>query len=364
MPSKKSKKKSGKKKKVPFVSICTPTFNRRPFFELCFMCLQNQTYPHDRLEWLIYDDGTNPVKDIIDEFAKTTNINVRYFRNETALPLSQKRNFLNDKADGAFLCYWDDDDYYQPDRIKNSVKALQSHPECLVAGGSTMYCYFNDTGEIWRFGPYGENHTTAAVLFFRKELLETTKFDEKAYLAEEKAFLKNYTIPMHQMPPGQTILVVAHSQNSFDKRALIENGDTQFVKKTKMTLEQVVKEPAARHFITSKLEPALASYTDGDVRKKPDVLLSMLNILRERHNNLKKEYTKVALSHNNLVRQLQAMSTQKGTVSNNSQGAPLNTTNPGSVPVPGFPNGPPAPPSQSTANQPTANGRTPMRVMQ
>ena len=29
----------------PFVSVCTPTFNRRPFIEMMFQCFRNQTYP-------------------------------------------------------------------------------------------------------------------------------------------------------------------------------------------------------------------------------------------------------------------------------------------------------------------------------
>jgi glycosyltransferase involved in cell wall biosynthesis len=242
-----SKKKNKKKNKVPFVSICTPTFNRRPFYELCLRCLENQTYPHKRLEWLIYDDGTDPVKDIVDDFALRSNITVRYFRSKTFVPLSEKRNFLNAKADGAFLCYWDDDDYYQPDRIQNSVMQLQENPDCLVAGGSAMYCYFNDTKEMWKFGPYGKNHTTAAVLFFRKELLEQTQFDEQTYLAEEKAFLKDYTFPMVQMHPTQTIVVVAHSQNSFDKRSRITQRVTLLLSVLNPHLERTQMETCEKN---------------------------------------------------------------------------------------------------------------------
>jgi glycosyltransferase involved in cell wall biosynthesis len=300
MPSKK-KNKNRKKKQAPFVSICTPTFNRRPFFTQCFECLRSQTYPHSRLEWLIYDDGTDPVKDLIDAFAETTSIRVRYFRSEKHLPLSEKRNFLNDRADGSFLCYWDDDDYYQPGRIAYSVKQLQANPDCLVAGGSAMYCYFNDTQEIWKFGPYGMNHTTAAVMFFRKDLLKQTRFEKQAFLAEEKAFLKNYTFPMVQLHPSQTIVIVAHSQNSVDKRSLIANGETRFVKKTKLTLDHLIKDHAARYFITDQLEPALATYTAGDVRNKPDVLLAMLNNLKARFNNLRRQYVELANAHNMLV---------------------------------------------------------------
>jgi glycosyltransferase involved in cell wall biosynthesis len=38
------KKKSGNKKELPFVSICTPTFNRRPFWEYAIKCFNHQDY--------------------------------------------------------------------------------------------------------------------------------------------------------------------------------------------------------------------------------------------------------------------------------------------------------------------------------
>ncbi len=37
-----NKKKQGKKRLLPFVSVCTPTFNRRPFIENMFQCFRNQ----------------------------------------------------------------------------------------------------------------------------------------------------------------------------------------------------------------------------------------------------------------------------------------------------------------------------------
>ena len=49
--------------KYPLVSICTPTFNRRPFIENMFQCFRNQDYPADRIEWIIVDDGTDKIKD-------------------------------------------------------------------------------------------------------------------------------------------------------------------------------------------------------------------------------------------------------------------------------------------------------------
>ena len=43
------KVKSNKKILKPFVSICTPTYNRRPFIKSMIKCFEHQTYPKDRL---------------------------------------------------------------------------------------------------------------------------------------------------------------------------------------------------------------------------------------------------------------------------------------------------------------------------
>ena len=63
----------------PLVSVCTPTFNRRPFIENMFNCFRNQDYPKDRIEWIIVDDGTDKIKDLI----VASNIpQIRYFEVE------------------------------------------------------------------------------------------------------------------------------------------------------------------------------------------------------------------------------------------------------------------------------------------
>jgi glycosyltransferase involved in cell wall biosynthesis len=57
----------GKKKNyqhLPLVSVCTPTFNRRPFINNIIQCYKNQTYPQVRMEWIIIDDGNDKVKDL------------------------------------------------------------------------------------------------------------------------------------------------------------------------------------------------------------------------------------------------------------------------------------------------------------
>ena len=53
-------KKRKTKKKVsangkPFVSICTPTYNRRKFIPFLIKCYEQQTYPRQLMEWIVVD---------------------------------------------------------------------------------------------------------------------------------------------------------------------------------------------------------------------------------------------------------------------------------------------------------------------
>ena len=203
-------------KKIPFVSICTPTFNRRPFIPMMLKCFEHQTYPKDKIEWLIVDDGTDKIEDLVSHIPQ-----IKYFKFDEKMTLGKKRNFLNDKSRGEIIIYMDDDDYYPPERISHAVEKLKSSPQALCAGSSEMFIYFKDEiNKMFAFGPYGPNHATAATFAFKRELLRQTKYDETFCIAEEKKFLKDYTIPFVQLDPMKTILVFSHTHNSVNKKDL------------------------------------------------------------------------------------------------------------------------------------------------
>ena len=88
------------KKYYPFVSVCTPTFNRRPFIQTMFQCFKNQTYPKDRIEWIIVDDGTDKIQDLIS----ASGINqIKYFEVEQKMYLGAKRNLMHSHCKGSII---------------------------------------------------------------------------------------------------------------------------------------------------------------------------------------------------------------------------------------------------------------------
>jgi len=279
MPSNKNKQKA--KALKPLVSVCTPTFNRRPFIKTMLQCFRNQDYPKSRMEWIIVDDGTDKIKDLIDE----ANIpQIQYFPINRKMALGEKRNFMHTKTKGSILVYMDDDDYYPPERVSHAVERLQGKKEALCAGSSEIYVYFKHIHKMYQGGPYGPNHATAGTFAFRRELLDQSKYEDRAALAEEKEFLKNYTIPFVQLDPLKTILVFSHIQNTFDKKKLLENPSPLFVESSK-TVDMFIRKPfeqSIKDYFMRDIDQSLENYLPGNPVMKPDVLVQMKEIDEKR----------------------------------------------------------------------------------
>lgn len=268
----KSKTKQTVKNFKPFVSVCTPTFNRRPFIPIMFECFRNQTYPMDRIEWIIVDDGTDKVRDLVE----TSGIkNIQYFALDKKMPLGEKRNYMHKKSKGSIIVYMDDDDYYPPERIEHAVETLQNNKDALCAGSSEMYIYFKHIQKMYQCGPYGPNHATAGTFAFKSRLLDDTKYEDHAALAEEKAFLKGYTVPFAQLDPMKTILVFSHNHNTFDKKKLLENPHPNYFKESTKTITDFIRKPVEaniKKFFVEDIEGLLITYEPGEPKMKPDVL--------------------------------------------------------------------------------------------
>ena len=287
----------GKKKNSsniqPLVSVCTPTFNRRPFIKTMFECFRNQNYQKNRIEWIIVDDGTDKIKDLIEE----ANIpQIRYFQIEEKMVLGAKRNFMHDKCKGSIIVYMDDDDYYPPDRISHAVEKLTNDKNALCAGSSEIYVYFKTMKKMMQCGPYGEKHATAGTFAFKKELLSQTRYNDNAALAEEKAFLKDYTIPFVQLDSLKTILVFSHDHNTYDKRKMFETSHPDFFKESTKTVDDFIKyedEKPIKKFFLKDIDGLLKNYKPGLPDMKPDVLNQIIQLEKER------EEMKKQLSNNN-----------------------------------------------------------------
>ena len=260
----------------PLVSICTPTFNRRPFIKTLIKCFEHQTYPKDKMEWIIIDDGTDKIEDLVKDIPQ-----VKYYKYDEQMILGKKRNIMHEKCNGDIIVYMDDDDYYPPERVSHSVEMLLTHPKALCAGASEIYIYFKHINQMYQFGPYGPNHATAGTFAFKKELLNEHSYDDDAALAEEKHFLKNYTVPFVQLEPKKTILVFSHIHNTFDKKTLLDNPHPDYCKPSDKKVEDFVKNEELKDFFMN-VDDELEKYDFGKPINKPEVLRQTNKIAEER----------------------------------------------------------------------------------
>jgi glycosyltransferase involved in cell wall biosynthesis len=301
-----------KSSKMPFVSVCTPTFNRRPFIPIIIKCFENQTYPINKMEWIIVDDGTDKIEDLVAHLPY-----VKYFKYDTKMTLGKKRNITNEKSKGDIIVYMDDDDYYPADRVSHAVTKLMES-KALCAGSSDMFIYFKHINKMLLFGPYSQTHATAATFAFKRELLKLTRFDEDSSVAEEKKFLKNYTIPFVQLETLKSILVFSHNHNSFDKKELLKQTPNPNIHETVLLPKDFVKEPDVLKFFMEDIDELLDKYEPGNPSNKPDVIKQLATIKIEREKQIQ-EMIKQQKSYAETINKLSINNEQKNEQKINEQ---------------------------------------------
>lgn len=221
----------------PFVSILTPTYNRRKFISQYLKYIRQQDYS-GRIEVLVADDGTDPVEDLL-----ILDNRFRYFRFNEKKTLGFKRNLLAQEAKGDVLINMDDDDYYPSTRISHAVNQLLLSDK-LIAGCSHAYVLNALFEQLYEVGPFGENHATAGTLAYVKEYIKNHSFDDDLSIGEEPSFTNNFTEPMIQLNPLKTILVIQHQQNTWDKSRSSKRP-------TKYKLKDFIKSNDNRRFYRS-----------------------------------------------------------------------------------------------------------------
>ena len=228
----------------PFVSVITPTYNRRRFISHIIACYKHQTYPAHRMEWIVYDDGSDSVADLF----KGLNLpNLRYIYESDKLTIGAKRNRLNKESCGDIIVAMDDDDYYPPERVAAAVTAFKKQPKVELAGSSEIYMYYSDIEVIYKLGPYNPNHATNGTMAWRRSYADTHTYDETVTHAEEKSFLDNYSHAMIQLDPFKVMLVMSHTENTFDKRKMRDQPNP-LIKRSQMKLRDFIKNKALRDF--------------------------------------------------------------------------------------------------------------------
>ncbi len=200
---------------LPYVSVITPTRNRRFIFELAVYQFQNFMYPKEKLEWVVLDNGTDKIRDMIPD-----DINLKYLSvpGDKTYGLADLRNHCIKHSSHDYIVYMDDDDYYPPESVLARVKALIKYKsmgvECV--GSVSLGCY-NILNHDSYFVSNGKNYLAEASICHLKKFWKKRNFKKIDAGAEFKNFLKNRQSKIRDIPFQFVCIALNHHANCTDR---------------------------------------------------------------------------------------------------------------------------------------------------
>lgn len=203
---------------LPDISIITLTKDRREFIPLAKYCYLIQTYPADKLEWVIVDDGDDPIEDELFGIP-----NVTYVKCDPGMTIAQKRNLGVSKAMYDVLAMMDDDDVYPENSVVHRVAMMLKEPAKECAFCTTIPCYdivkYNSFMNIPPITLHMSERVSEATLIFTRKFWESNKFDETVQIGEGDAFIRGREQMCREVSPQEVIVSLVHPKNSSSRKS-------------------------------------------------------------------------------------------------------------------------------------------------
>ena len=117
------------------ISIIIPTRNRQEKIKRCLQAITNQTYPRDRFEVIVVDDGGDaPLTALMQPFRE--HVQLRLIEQKNSGPAGA-RNTGAKHAAGTLLVFTDDDCEPTPSWLSALYIQFRRYPDCAI-GGETI----------------------------------------------------------------------------------------------------------------------------------------------------------------------------------------------------------------------------------
>lgn len=203
---------------LPDISILTITKDRRIFMPLAKYSYMIQSYPEDKLEWVIVDDGDDPIEDTLIGVP-----NVKYVKCDPGMTISQKRNLAVESATYDTFVNMDDDDVYPNNSVIQRVAMMLMEPKKECAFCATIPCYditkFNSFMNVPPMALGMADRVSEATLVFTRKFWEEGKFDDSVHIAEGNAFIRGREQMCREISPQDVIVSLIHPKNTSSRKS-------------------------------------------------------------------------------------------------------------------------------------------------
>lgn len=192
----------------PAISIIVANYNNDIYLDDCLRSVVTQSMPD--FECIVIDDGsTDNSREIIERWAKQDKRIIPVFQENRGA--SAARNVGLNMARGRWIGFLDADDCFCPDGLRILFETGEQTHADIVGGGGVMvpdtfklgntntqnftnppFIMLNfNVQDIIKMEMLGETHRLVWVWrrLFRREVLETVRFDEKLYPGEDTCFI-------------------------------------------------------------------------------------------------------------------------------------------------------------------------------
>jgi len=194
------------------ISIIVPIYNKEDYLRQCLDSIINQSYTN--FEVLLVNDGSTDSSGIICQEYSERDSRFRYIEKKNG-GVSSARNLGLELSEGAYITFIDSDDWiefnylevlYNALRENNTDVAISSYKSYYLDGNFYLRVYSSQEEEFLRIGKRNRDvfleefpklgklnhdfHCIASKLF-KRELLESQKFDESINYGEDLYFFFN-----------------------------------------------------------------------------------------------------------------------------------------------------------------------------
>ena len=185
----------------PRVSCVLATANRRGFLRQALRCFLRQSYP-DR-ELVVVDDSAVPAEDLLPDDPR-----VRYVWLSRPASLGVKLNCGVAVATGEVVQKLDDDDYYHPDFLRETVGALGDHGAGTVVACGSFLVLLAETGAVKHAG---SGWFAGATLCFHRALWDRRPFRDVTK-GEDWFFLQDHAPRRVALHRPELFMAVRHGR--------------------------------------------------------------------------------------------------------------------------------------------------------
>lgn len=206
-----------KEQELPFISVITITRDRRAFIPLVKYGLIAQTYPAEKIEWIIVDDGKDQIKDLVSDMK-----NVVYVLSDEPMTIGAKRNLAVTYATHDILVCMDDDDVYPSNSLLSRVAHMLAEPkkECLFS--TVIPCYdIHEKKSFMNVPPIKLpmcERVSEATLCFTWAFWEAGRFPDQQ-IAEGGGFIRGREHQCRELSPQDVIVSLIHKKNTSSRKA-------------------------------------------------------------------------------------------------------------------------------------------------